>query len=381
MSRKIIWLLLFSFVLILQSQAQEQKQKISLKDTLDQKLDLSDYVINMHGFIPYPIIITEPALGSFGGALALVFMSPKKSMGGSDQFRFPDITGVAGMYTVNNSWAGAALRQGSFPKIGLRYTTALGYCDVNMDFYRNLESIGEVKYSFNLKPFFVMVDLSENIYKNKIFGGFRYIFSNMQVDTEIENDVADSIFDYYIADKNFGALGLYAEVDYRNSSFTPDKGIRFRSMYYLSRSYFGSDYEVGRLELLFNGFFQLKKWWVSGYRAEWQMVSDGSPFYYLPYVVMRGFPMMKYQGQGVLMLETEQRFDVTKRWSLVGFAGTGKTYSNSDYLEDDQWHFSGGAGFRYLVARLFKLRMGVDVAMGPDNQFAYYIIFGHNWNR
>jgi len=361
-----------------------QEKKVTFKDTLDHKLDLSDYVINMHGLIPYPIIITEPALGSFGGALALVLVSPKKSMGSTDQFRFPDITGAAGMYTLNNSWGTGALRQGSFPKIGMRYTAAIGYCDVNMDYYRNLEYNGEtdeIKYSFNLKPFFILMDISENLYKNKIFTGLRYQFANMQVHTDINNDFLDSIFNYRISDKNLGMLGLYAELDYRNSMFTPDKGIRFKTTYYLARSYFGSDFDVDRLELLFNAFVQPYHWWVCGFRAEWQMVGDEAPFYFLPYILMRGFPMMMYQGQGVLMLETEQRFDVTRRWSLLGFAGTGKTYSDSEYLKDDNWYFSGGAGFRYLVARIFRLRMGVDVAMGPDNQFAYYIVFGHNWNR
>jgi len=366
---------------ILNFQLHAQDKKVTFKDTLDNKLDLSDYVVNMHGFVPWPIIISEPALGNFGGALALVFMTPKKSMGSKDQFRFPDVTGAAGMYTANNSWGGGALRQGSFPKIGLRYMAAAGYCDVNMDYYRTLNHLGEIQYTFNLKPIFAVVDVSENLYKNRLFAGFRYMFAKMEIGTDINNEVLDSIFDYRISDKNLGMLGLYAEVDYRNSMFTPDKGIRFKGTYYFARSFFGSDFDVDRLELLFNGFFQPYEWWVSGYRAEWQMVSDDAPFYYLPYVLMRGFPMMKYQGQGVLMLETEQRFDVTRRWSLLGFAGSGKTYSDSKYLENDNWHFSGGIGFRYLVARLFKLRMGVDVAMGPDNQFAYYIVFGHNWNR
>lgn len=360
-----------------------QEQKVSFKDTLDHRFDLSGYVINMHGFVPYPIIISEPALGNFGGALALVFMSPKKSLQGEEKFRFPDITGVAGLYTLNNSWGGGALRMGTFPSIGLRYTIAAGYADVNMDYYRNIKIAGETKLQFNLRPIFFMLDVSENIYKNKIFGGIRYQFTKTRVDYDfdMEIDLFDSIFDSKISDKNLGLLGLYGELDYRNSMFTPDKGIRLKLTYYVARNYLGSDFDIDRAELLFNGFFQPYKWWVCGLRAEGQAVSDGAPFYYLPFVVMRGFPIMKYQGQEVLMLETEQRFDVTRRWSLVGFTGTGKTFSDSDFLKDDNWHFSGGAGFRYLVARLFKLRMGVDIAYGPDNQFAYYIVFGHNWNR
>jgi hypothetical protein len=88
---------------------------------------------------------------------------------------------------------------------------------------------------------------------------------------------------------------------------------------------------------------------------------------------------MVYQGNQLLQFETEQCFDVTRRWSVLGFAGVGRTFSSSKFLEDMQWHVAGGAGFRYLLSRIFKLRMGVDLAVGPD-QFAYYIVFGHYWN-
>jgi len=37
-----------------------------------------------------------------------------------------------------------------------------------------------------------------------------------------------------------------------------------------------------------------------------------------------------------------------------------------------------GAGFRYLLARLYGLQMGFDIARGPE-QFAWYLQFGHAW--
>ena len=41
-------------------------------DSVDGKLDLSRFLIEMHGFIPVPFLITEPALGGFGLGLYLV---------------------------------------------------------------------------------------------------------------------------------------------------------------------------------------------------------------------------------------------------------------------------------------------------------------------
>lgn len=51
------------------------QHKISFKDSLDHKLDLSDWVISTKGFIPVPVLITEPALGGLGGGLFPVLFS------------------------------------------------------------------------------------------------------------------------------------------------------------------------------------------------------------------------------------------------------------------------------------------------------------------
>jgi len=37
-----------------------------------------------------------------------------------------------------------------------------------------------------------------------------------------------------------------------------------------------------------------------------------------------------------------------------------------------------GTGFRYLVARQFGVRMGLDVARGPED-WAWYVVFGNAW--
>jgi hypothetical protein len=65
---------------------------------------------------------------------------------------------------------------------------------------------------------------------------------------------------------------------------------------------------------------------------------------------------------------------------VVGFAGYGRTnYRDSKLFEGDNVYSVGG-GFRYLIARQFGLRTGIDVAKGTDS-WGWYIVLGHNWNR
>jgi hypothetical protein len=89
---------------------------------------------------------------------------------------------------------------------------------------------------------------------------------------------------------------------------------------------------------------------------------------------------MRYQGEIVTLAETEWRWDFTPRYSLLVFGGTGKAIPDGSSFKDASWRGAGGGGLRYLVARKLKLRMGVDVARGPE-EWAYYIVFGTNWVR
>ena len=220
-----------------------------------------------------------------------------------------------------------------------------------------------------MKPIYTMVDISENLFKNKIFLGVTYEFMQMSGKTDLA-ELPDSIFDPADFNKKSGNIGLYGEWDNRNTIFTPDRGFQVKLSINMARSWTASDFDFERLGLVTNIFIQPVKRWVCGFRIDSKVISDKAPFYLYPYLYMRGIPAMRYQGNAIVSFDTEQRVDITPRWSILVFAGTGKTFSNSEYLNDSTWHWAGGTGFRYLLSRLFKLRAGVDFAYGSD-QFAY----------
>ncbi|WP_431243628.1 hypothetical protein ACQ9BO_03370 [Flavobacterium sp. P21] len=49
-------------------------KNMRFKDSLDGAIDLSNFLIYANGFLVVPAIISEPALGGFGGALAPIFL-------------------------------------------------------------------------------------------------------------------------------------------------------------------------------------------------------------------------------------------------------------------------------------------------------------------
>ena len=55
----------------------QHSPKSLTKDSTDGAFDVSDYIIQANGFVPVPIIITEPALGGFGGGIVPVFIKKR----------------------------------------------------------------------------------------------------------------------------------------------------------------------------------------------------------------------------------------------------------------------------------------------------------------
>src|SRR4051812_36586278 len=126
-------LFILSFLVYLSVNSQPTKKQISLKDSLDGKFDLSDYIIDAIGFVPVPYIITEPALGGFGGALFPVFIKKNPPYRDSVRNRLqvtpvaPNITGGGVLYTANKTWGTFGFRSGTIVKKRIKYAMGGGY--------------------------------------------------------------------------------------------------------------------------------------------------------------------------------------------------------------------------------------------------------------
>ena len=135
----------------------------------------------------------------------------------------------------------------------------------------------------------------------------------------------------------------------------------------------GGDDEYVRVDSLYTGY------WNRGpvgfalcLRANW--IEDGAPFYAKPFISLRGVPVVAFLGQRVVSAEPEIDWNVSSRWTLLAFAGAGRA-SN----EVDRDVYSGGAGFRYLLARILGLRAGLDLAWSSGGSHAFYIVVGSAW--
>ena len=377
------WVLsLCCFFVILNGMHAQSKTEFSLKDSLDGAFDLSDYIINANGFVPVPYIITEPALGGFGVAVAPVFIKRRPpiidSIDGKENRVpvAPDITGGVAAYTANKTWLLAAFRSGTIVKYRIKYKIAAGYANINLAFYRTLtQTTGKEKFEFNFKSVPLFVQAIKRIGYSHWYAGLNYMFLKSKVSYA---GTLPSFVNPKELNSLVSQLGGVIEIDKRDNVFTPDSGAKVHLEAIYSGNLMGSDYEFWKLNYYMYAYRMLARNLVLGLRLDGQQALGSPPFYLLPYISMRGIPVAEYQGNAVVLGELETRWDFTKRWSGVFFGGTGQAFDDWSDFGSSPYIFSYGAGFRYLLARKFKLRVGIDVA-NSTGTWAYYIVFGSNW--
>lgn len=364
--------------------AQLPMKKVSLKDSLDGAIDLSDYIIHANGVVPVPIIITEPALGGFGIGFIPVYLKKRPAYVDSIKGKVvttpvaPDITGAAGIYTINGTWLAAGFRQGTLIKSRIKYIVAAGYADINMSYYKTFSQLGEKEFEFSIKTIPGYLQAIKRIGFSHWYAGFNYLF----LKTDLKY-TGDSILPADFArpkeySSTVSQLGAVVELDTRDNIFTPDNGVKFHVEGIRSDDIFGSDYDYWRLNYFSYGYKMLSKKLIGGLRIDGQQTFEDPPFFMLPYISLRGIPVYRYQGKASILTEAEFRWDFTGRWSAMLYSGMGKAFNNWSEFGDAKLVYNYGTGFRYLIARKFKLRMGLDVARGPE-EFAYYIVFGSSW--
>ena len=353
-----------------------QKKDKPLIDTLDNAFDLSNYLYNLHGFLPVVSPITEPAVG-YGAAVAGLFFIPKKKT--EDQkFQMPDIVGIAGGLTENGTWFAGAGYAGFWKKDHIRYRGILGYGKINLKYYGKGDNIlAKYPAKFTIESYFFLQQANFRLGDSKFLLGGKYQLSKATItffeDSEIPG-VNPKDFDLI----NSG-IGLIAEYENFNNILSPSKGLRVNLTYDQFLQGLGSDRDFGRFTF-FTHYYQpvIRNKWTAGFRIESQLATGETPFYMMPFISLRGVPVMRYQGEITALAETEQEVTLTKRWSVLGFAGIGTTYNTIEEMEKGSTAWNAGTGFRYLIARLFGLKMGVDVARGPED-WAFYVVVGSSW--
>jgi len=347
-------------------------------DPQDGQLDLSYFLENPRGFLPVPIVVTEPAVG-YGGGAAGLFLRPREEAGEEGWAR-PDISAAGGLATQNGTWAGFAGDSSRFLDGRLRTLGGGGAGQINLDFFGLSDDPAKLDQGVRYSLQFVAAVAQANWQiapKSPWSVGVRYVYAN------VEPKLRDEPAFPGLADRvrvTVSAPTAILEYDSRDNIFTPTRGIYAESAYLASRTALGASVDFERFDQVLIGWYPLRPDLTLGANGTYAWSSQGTPFFLRPFVTLRGVPAMRYQGDQSASIEVEARWQFHGRWSLVGFGGAGRTWTERTNRSFQQSVGSGGIGFRYELARKFGLNAGIDVAASPGTTAVYFVI-GNAWFR
>jgi len=358
--------------------ANPTERKSRFIDPADGQLDLSDYLAAAHGFLPIPIVVTEPAVG-YGGGAAGMFLRPRREAGEQGWAR-PDISAVGAFGTQNGTWGAFAGDASLWLDGRLKTLAGIGTGRANLDFYGQglgLPALDQgVRYSLQFSG--AVAQASWQLApKSPWWLGLRYVYAD--VDPTLRDDAVFPGLADAVRVKVSAPMAI-VEYDSRNNVFTPTRGVYAETSYLASREALGASDDFERFQQLLIGWHPLAPTITLGARGNYAWTSSGTPFFLRPYVALRGVPAMRYQGEQAASAEAELRWQFYRRWSVVAFGGAGATRTRRRDNEVRQNVASGGFGLRYELARKFGLNAGIDIAHSPGTTAVYFVI-GNAWFR
>lgn len=347
-------------------------------DEKDGWFDLSRFLQTGHGFVPMVIPITEPAVG-YGAGAGLIFIDRKEPAPG-EKPSLPNLAVVGGALTENGTWGGFGGYTHWWLDDRLQTHIFAGYGAANLRYYGlgedsvyNGHSLG-----YTLRPAGGSADARYRLGNSPFLAGLGYGLSETKV--SFNGNTLPSGLNIPTSTTKVGGLTPLLAYDTRDNIFTPNKGIYAETSVALNDEIFGGDASFQVLNATFVYYLPLNPKLVLGLKADGGFSFGDAPFYTRPSISLRGAPARDYQAEDIAQVEAELRWQFWRRFSLIGFAGTGIAWNNFDKFQSRRELVTGGTGLRYEIARKFGLFMGMDVAFGPDTT-ALYIQFGSAWFR
>lgn len=338
-------------------------------DEEDGKIDLS-HTLASGGFIPMPVIITEPAVdGGFGIAAQFVTRD-------EDNPQQITRTIAAALKTGNGSYGYGLFRTGYAFDGRMKYKFGAGRGKVNLEAHPSFLPSG-VNYT-NKYDYGILGSAYWRLPDDRFSIGpvidFRQLTSKIDVQglpEEFDKDFGRKL--------NTGALGLGVHFDSRDNPISPTEGVNAFIEGKFNSGTFGSDRNYEMYEADLYVFRKLSPKWHLGFKTEIDAARGNFPSYFAPSIDIRGIEAIRYQGSTVQSSEVELVRRLGERWSILAFGGVGAAFSGQSRIFDDSGaKFAGGAGIRYRIARQLGIDVGIDVAAGPQGG-VFYLQFGHAW--
>ena len=324
------------------------------------------------------VIVPIPSLNpTTGWGLAVPLMVIYKPSSESPDSP-PWMTGIAGSYSENGTWAAAAFHKMNLKNDTWRMLMAAAYADIYYDFFGVGSEAGDSNQSIPLNQqvtgglFEVLRETFTDWYV-----GLRLLYgsTDVRLDTDLPQLPPGSPpLPEILLSSTLAAVGLRVQYDSRDNQFYPTEGTLFDVKVDQFTDTLGSDFNYTANSLAYNRYLGLGDRQVLALRGITTFTSGDAPFFALARIGgtdLRGYISGQYMDRMMFAVQGEYRHRLTERFGVVAFAGVGEVASDFNELNSDDLLPSIGAGIRYRISKQHPINFRVDIARSKDDTAIY----------
>jgi len=324
-------------------------------------------------WVAVPIPVSNPTIGTGLQAVVMYLHPNRRGEDGAPNAT----TGVGAMYTNTGSWFAGGFHNNSWDNGRYRFAFYGGAGELQLRFY----GIGDVALPGNRS---VQYALGLSVVGGKLlarlpgtdhwYAGPSYVYFRSESVFDLSNVVPQLPPTEINIPYRSASLGLLVNYDSRDDNYYPTRGQYFQAGWHDFSENWGGDQEFQKSTVFYNYYHLFGKQTVLALRARAEDSSEGTPFFFLSSLVMRGFSRDRYLATDTLSIHSELRHKFLERWGAVVFVESGWYGDTFSKLADSRTIISYGTGLRWQATKDKSLHLALDFAVSTDDRAVYFRI-------
>ena len=317
-------------------------------------------------WVVVPIPVSNPTIGT-GLQLAALYLHPKP-----DENAPGSTSGLVALRTDKGTQVLGGFHDGSFDADRYRLNVFAGSARFNLKFYGvgDNSPLADRPVAYEMDGGLAQVRGGVRIPGTRhLYAGltYQYLQSTLTFNTsELSGELPDLPASFHSA-----ALGPQLTYDSRDSNYYPLSGQYARVSWLNYGKRWGGDFEFDKVDAFYNHYWPILTKSVLAFRVRYQAASEGTPFFALPTLDMRGFSADRYRDNHTLSGTAEWRQKLSERWGVVGYAEAGRFAASAHDLKDGRTIRTIGGGVRWRVTAERDMNIGVDYAHSSDDRAVF----------
>ncbi len=336
----------------------------------DIREDDTQFKVQRGNFVVVPIPVANPTFGD-GLVGAAAYFYPQTEA--EKAIQPASVTALGGFYASNHSQA-VALTQQNYWRGKWRFTGTVAAADLRLSLLADDGTTTGQGLDWRIHGNLVFAKLARRL-KGDWYGGAQ--MRVIDADQSLELPSQPGLLDTGSKITSSG-VGIYFEYDTRDLPINSYSGRYLKVDALFNDESIGSDATYQNYSAAFRSYHKMSgpivlAWEVQGCNRE-----GAAPLWDACTVMLRGFSATDYLAKSSASAQAEARWQLNRRWGLVGFGGAGYVGGSFNGIREREAIPSYGVGIRFSVLPAKRINLRIDYAEST-NSSAIHVSVGETF--